>query len=274
MKYTFTPDEAQTIADGFIKFYKKKGFEISIEKPFAPLAPMITTLTAEKNGLSLLLEAQKNPSFGGSLIDLSRWLSSQRAYCELYIITDESSNLKGNLLIDIANEGVGLLIVDNNFNVTEHRKAKNFALIVTPEPTLSFGTHKLKIQECINKFNDGERKDGLRDLCEFGENLTNDVANTASRKGYLISSLNLNRMDWSSKIDALASPNQYNSGYLPVFTASFMTDLHSFRNARNLFDHPPKNKRDAMRRERQFAERMMMGPRIISELISIKRKIR
>ena len=42
--------------------------------------------------------------------------------------------------------------------------------------------------------------------------------------------------------------------------------LHSFRGARNLVDHPVASKREEIKREKQFPERMMMGPRLIPNL--------
>ena len=211
---------------------------------------------------------------GNSLIDLARWLSSQRIYCELSIVTDEDANLTGAFLLGIEKEGIGLMIIDQNQKVNQIKKPKNFALIVTPEPTLSFGKYKNDVKDCIVKFNNGDRKDGLQDLCDLAENLTDILINRAFNKNHFVSTLNIVRMDWSSKIDALASPKQYNSGFAPLISDTFKTDLHSFRGARNLINHPPRNKREDMRRQRQYVERIMMGPRIISELVSINRKVK
>ena len=60
----------------------------------------------------------------------------------------------------------------------------------------------------------------------------------------------------------------------PIVTGIFKNDLHSFRGARNLVDHKVRGKRDDVKRQKQFAERMMQGPRLVSELVSLQRKVK
>ena len=78
--------------------------------------------------------------------------------------------------------------------------------------------------------------------------------------------------DWSEQIDTLASVNAYNPTYRPVVSNTLKADLHSFRGARNLVDHKVHGKRAEARRQTQFAERMMQGPRLTAELLSLQRK--
>jgi hypothetical protein len=80
--------------------------------------------------------------------------------------------------------------------------------------------------------------------------------------------------DWSSQIDTLASKNAYNMGKDPIVSTTFKNDLHSFRGARNLVDHKVRGKRDDANRQKQFAERMMQGPRLVAELISLQRRVK
>lgn len=153
-------------------------------------------------------------------------------------------------------------------------KPKNPALIVTPDPTLKFGDCKVEVNSAIRKFNEIDRKDGLRDMCELVERETEKLAILAVRKGLLrLGEADVQRQDWSGQINTLASPNTYNPGNTPLLDSKLKDDLHSFRGARNLIDHKVTSKRAEIKRQRQFQERMMMGPRLIAELVSLKRKI-
>jgi hypothetical protein len=80
--------------------------------------------------------------------------------------------------------------------------------------------------------------------------------------------------DWSSQIDTLASKHAYTPGMDPIVSTIFKNDLHSFRGARNLVDHKERGKRDDANRQKQFAERMMQGARLVAELVSLQRKVK
>ena len=53
-----------------------------------------------------------------------------------------------------------------------------------------------------------------------------------------------------------------------------MSELHVFRDTRNLVDHKVLNKRGEREREKQFGERMLMGARLIDEMLKVDRKIK
>jgi len=127
----------------------------------------------------------------------------------------------------------------------------------------------------VKKFNEVDRKDGLRDMCELVERETEALLRLGIRKTLInVPETSIKAKDWSDQINTLASPQTYNDGRNPLVTTTFKDDLHSFRGARNLLDHKVKGKRDDMRRQKQFAERMMQGPRLIAELKSLQRKVK
>ncbi len=108
----------------------------------------------------------------------------------------------------------------------------------------------------------------------LAERETADLARMAARKNMLqMNEAAIDNMDWSTQINMLASSKAYNPGFAPIVEDAFKTDLHSFRNARNLFDHKVNSRHEDKRRELQFAERMMQGPRLVAELVRLKRKI-
>ncbi|MGH7249966.1 MAG: hypothetical protein ACREGC_03245, partial [Minisyncoccia bacterium] len=111
--------------------------------------------------------------------------------------------------------------------------------------------------------------------CEVVERETEELALRAVRKGWLtMNEAAIKGKDWSSQIDTLASPNACTAGRAPIVSTTFKNDLHSFRGARNLVDHKVRGKRDDANRQKQFAERMMQGPRLVAELISLKRRVK
>lgn len=274
MKFNFTPDEAQLVAKAIARHLSKKGMKVKLEVAGWGDAPYRTTLLATQSGLRLLVEAQGALVYHKALSELSVWMAAQRHYAELYLGTSADAPTNAGVLAELGRAGVGLFVVDDNGRVSISIKARNPALVVTPDPTLKLGPCSADVSGAIKKFNEVDRKDGLRDMCEIVERETEALAIRSARKGYLtMNEKDIESKDWSSQINALASINAYNVGYTPMVDDKFKTDLHSFRGARNLVDHPPKGKRDSAKRQMQFQERMMQGPRLVAELISLKRKV-
>jgi hypothetical protein len=275
MKFVFTPEEAQRPARAVAAYLAKKKMKVKIEAPVSQDAPYRTTILASKGGLSLLIEAQGTLNYEKALKDLSAWLAAKRSYSELYLATTSDGLLPLGLLADLDKDGVGLLIVHDNFSVVVDRKARNPALVVTPDPTLKFGNCRSEVLSALTKFNNIDRKDGLRDMCEIVERETGSIAIQACRKGWLTKDeATIIKLDWSTQINLLASSNAYRTGKIPIIGSSFKDDLHSFRGARNLVDHKVPSKRDDAKRQMQFQERMVQGPRLVAELVSLRRKIK
>ncbi|MBI5625146.1 MAG: hypothetical protein HY924_15320 [Elusimicrobia bacterium] len=275
MRFEFTPEEARPVAGAVAQHFRQRKMAIQLERPAWPNAPCRTTLLATKANLKILVEAQGTLSYDGALKELATWLSARRLYCEFFLATTSEALSKVGLLEEMKLDGVGLLVINDHRRIYESIHARNPALVITPEPSLKLGPCRAEVGAAVEKFNLINRKDGLRDMCEMVERETDVLALKAARSGWLTASPTaVEKMDWSTKINALASNNSYAPPHVPVVGHVLKDDLHSFRNARNLVDHKVKGKRDDMRRQMQFAERMMQGPRLIAELLSCKRKIK
>jgi len=272
MDKTQIPEETELIVFSVDRHYTQKRYRVRQLQAIADDAPYRTTLVATKTSLRILVEAQKHPRWHGTLEKLARWLSARREYCELYLATDEDSELTGSLLKDLRREGVGLLLVNEAGHVHVQERARNPALVVTPAPGLSLGPSRNAVAEALNKFNGTDRKDGLRDMCEIVEGLTADVLVKAARRCLVtIDEATARNQDWSTQINSLAS-NKACKGQ-PIIDKYLKDDLHSFRTGRNLVDHAATGRREDARRQRQYADKMMMGPRLVSELETIKRRL-
>jgi len=125
------------------------------------------------------------------------------------------------------------------------------------------------------KFNEGDRKDALRDLCEIVELETYNLAKKAADKGWINKSINqIDHANWNSRINFISSNDIASSGHRALLTNKFSQDMHSFRGARNLFNHPAKTIKDQNDRKVQYKERMIQGPRLLSTLLVLKRKVK
>src|SRR5437016_5059398 len=113
--------------------------QVRIERAPWPDAPFRTTIVASKTGLSILVEAQGTLNYGRVLKDLVSWVSTRRHYAEVYIATPSDAVAQAGLLAEMKTDGVGLLVVDDNGSVSEQHRARNPALVITPEPTLKYG---------------------------------------------------------------------------------------------------------------------------------------
>ena len=275
MTFEVTPEEAQRPAMAMIDYFEAQGMTVMVEKPAWPNAPYRTTMVGKKAGLFVLVEAQGSLNYGRSLKELVSWLVKNRQYAEMYLATASEAIVQAGVLQEMKVDGVGLFVVSEDGAVTEQHRARNHALIITPDPTLAFGTWKKSIRQAVQKFNDTDRQDGLRDMCEIVERLTDEVGIAACRKGWLKTpEAILKTKDWAGQINELARNEVYHPAHSPVISPSLKDDLHSFRGSRNLIDHKVSSQREYNKRQQQFAERMMQGPRLAAELVSIMRKIK
>lgn len=258
------------------EWLRRRKLKVLAETGYSSDAPSLTTLKAEApSGLITLVEAQGSPRYTSTFRELVHWVATRRHYCVIYLATKQESTLSGQLLSDLKRDGVGLLLVDENKQVDVSFDARNPALVVTPDPTLKLGKLKNAVNDLVTRFNEGDRKVSLREMCDLVEGLNRSVAVKAARKQWIKKNeKEIEAMDWSARIDVLASAKNFTRRRTPLITTPLKHDLHSFRGARNLVGHPAKGKRQEAARERQFAERMMMGPRLVTELISIERKIK
>jgi hypothetical protein len=274
-KSSFTPDEARATALAVAGWLERDKFKVQLEG-IVDGAPYRPTICASSAGLSYLVEAQGQPQFTAGLEDLSTWLRVERKYAQFYVAvtTGADTMLSGRMLGELKRHGCGLLLVTGD-QVETGFEAANPALIVTPEPTLTFGHCKTEVTEVLQRFNRGDRKAGLRDMCEMVEREVNALTKKLARKGWIDrSEAVVDGMNLNTKIDVVASTSRYVGGRVPLVSEKLKTDLHSFRGARNLVDHPVGSRKQEIERERQFPERMMMGPRLIAELVPLQRKVR
>lgn len=274
MEFLLTPDEAQSTAAAVIAQFVAEKRAVAIEAAVDPHVSFRPTLTAEKDLLPVYVEAQYQPAYTTGVAELVSWASVQRIYCEIYVAVPLHESLTGHFLEQIARNGVGLILVDNDGTVSFHRQARNPALVVTPDPTLKFGRCASEVRAVVKRFNDVDRKGALQAMCEIVERETDALVKRLARKKWITKTVEeVDGMDWSSQINVSASASLHVAGKTPIVNDKTKTDLHSFRGARNLIDHKVKTKRAEKMRQTQFVERMLMGPRLTAELLSMQRKI-
>lgn len=275
MQFDLTPEEARPVAIAVAGHFLEKEMSVEVEIASWDDAPYRTSLLASKAELRVLIEAQGDLDYHGSLKQMALWLSANKHYAELYIATNSDAGTTAKVFGELKRDGVGLLIVDDAARVVETIKPRNSALVIRPDPTLHYGQCKNEVNSSVTKFNQDDRKDGLRDMCEIVERETKNLGLAAARRGGMLKTeAELLALQWSTLIDVLASANSYTSRFPPLVSNILKADLHSFRGARNLVDHPARGRRAEMNRQKQFAERMMMGTRLVAELVSIKRRVR
>ncbi|MGH9787890.1 MAG: hypothetical protein ACRD4U_04200 [Candidatus Acidiferrales bacterium] len=268
------PYEAQEPAIAVARHFAKLRMKVNSLVPAWPDAPYRTTIVAIKGPLRVLVEAQGALDYHSVLRGLASWLASQRRNAQFYIATRADALSSVGLLGEMKKDGVGVLVVAEDGSVSELQKGRNPALVVTPEPTLKFGHCKAEIAAALHKFNETDRKDGLRDMCELVERETDKLIRRIATRGWLkIPQGSIEEKDWSDQINTLASPNVYKRGRKPIVDNGLKSDLHSFRSARNLLDHKVRGKRQEAKREMQFADKMMQGTRLTAELVALQRRV-
>ncbi|MCH8314536.1 MAG: hypothetical protein IIA64_01055 [Planctomycetes bacterium] len=275
MDFQDTPLEARSIARQVARGLRKSGFGIAIEKAIANDAPLRTTLLAKKGTLHRLVEAQAQMRVDSVLIGLARWLGSRGQYAELFVASDSDAQLTGRTVRQCRDEGIGILTVHDDGRLDVVLPARNFALVVNLDPNLRLGNKRTAVDRAIGDFNSGERKSGVRDICEMVEKETDAIALKAVDKGWLVKHRDqVERMSWSRQIEMLASQSSYVVDKEPMLDPVLARDLQALRDARNLFDHKVRTAAKEKKRDLQAKEKMLQGPRLLSELLGIKRRIR
>jgi hypothetical protein len=275
MSFEFTPEDAQAIALTVAKEFTRKRLHVDFEIAPWSDAPYRPTITAQDGEKKILVEAQKDFNFHREMKELAMWLMVRRYYAENFIATTPKSTIPAGTLEEMRELGVGIILVDGD-KLSVYSASRIPALIVSPDPTLRYGPHSGAMKEILYKFNYVNRKDALRDMCELVEKETEQLLLTAITQAKMqtgITASTVLEKDWAEQIDTLGSTNASKSG-APIIADKLKTDLHSFRGARNLLKHKTRNRKEENARQRQFMERMAQGPRLLSELLALVRKIK
>jgi hypothetical protein len=273
VEFVLTPEEAQSTAQAVVKYLELEKYKVGVEVGVREDIPFRPTVSATKAGMSRYVEAQSNPQYTQGVRDLVLRAGVERMYCEIFIAVSTNASFKGHFLEELSRDGVGLMLVNPDGIVSIHRNASNPALQVSPDPTLKLGRLKVRVRDAVKSFNGGERKGALREMCEIVEDETGRLVKKLAKKSWIEKTEDqVEKMDWSSRINVAASAEVYTGGRTPVMDDKLKQDLHSFRGARNLIDHATTPAGDK-KRQTQFTERMVMGPRLAAELVSLQTKV-
>lgn len=274
MEFVLTPEEAQSTAQAIIDYLESDKHKVSVEAGVRDDIPFRPTVSAVKNGMATYIEAQSVAQYTQGVKDLVHRAGMEKLYCEIYIALSVSTPLSGHFLNELSRDGVGLMLVDAHSQVAIDKVGVNPALQVSPDPTLKLGRLKTRVGDAVKRFNKGERKAALQEMCEIVEDETGKLVKKLAKKAWIThSEETVEKMDWSARINIAASKDACTSGHTPIVDDKLKQDLHSFRGARNLIDHPATSKAAEKKRQTQFAERMVMGPRLAGELLSLQAKV-
>lgn len=262
------------MAEAAAKDLTRRKYSVTLESALREGAPFRTTLIGARAGYpTILVDAHGTPTLTDGLRALANWLGAEREYCELFVVVDEEASTTPKLQVSLREIGIGLLVCAADGAVSTEIPARNAALVVTPDPGLKYWHNKAEVMRLVDRFNRGERKDALRDLCELLERETELVVEKAIVRGVVnLSQSQLAGMKWGNQIEALAAPGRHVRG-TPTLSNSQKDDFISFKGARNLLDHKVKTENERAKREHQYAERMMQGCRLLSEISTIRRSV-
>lgn len=275
MRFEYTPQELQPLAELVANEFQSRGYRIRVERALEEDSPLCTTVLASKGHESVLLEIQTKAVVSSALVKLATWLNHERKFACVYIAMPSDHEIPGGVVRDLKRYGIGLLLVEDDGRVHEVQRAQTYALLVPQTPPVPLGKKKVAVVSMCRRFNDGDRKDALRDLFELVEGETDKLAKKAASKEWITKSEeHVASRDWSTKINYLASSSLTAQSKPVLINSKLKDDLHSFRGARNLLDHAASGVRAANKRQLQFQERMIQGPRLLSELLTLQRKVR
>lgn len=274
MDFAFTPEEAVSTAKAVVAHLTADAHTVVVETEVDADVQFRPTMSAVKDGLDVYVEAQSAPAYTAGVKELVSWVSVKRRYCEVFIAIPVDASPSGRFLSNLVRDGVGLMFVGDQDAVSVHRKALNPALVVTPDPTLRLGRRSADVREAVRNFNEVDRKGALQTMCEIVESETDKLVRRLAKRAWINKSeAAVVAMDWSTQINVSAANDVYVAGRSPVVDDKLKTDLQSFRGARNLMDHKVRSKVQERKRQQQYAERMLMGPRLVADLLSVQRKV-
>ena len=274
MDFELTPEEAQSTARAVVDHFSAESHTVKIEAAVDKEVQFRPAVSATKHGMTTYVEAQSVPSYTPGVKELVHWMSVRRVNCEVLIAVPVDASLSGRFLTFLKRDGVGLMLVDEQGGVATHHPARNPALMITPDPTLKLGRLGAAVREAVRQFNEVDRKAALQTMCEIVEGETERLLKRLVRKAWIKKAeAQVTAMNWAAQIDVAAAKDVYTQGRNPLVDDKTKSDLHSFRGARNLIDHKTTSKKAERKRQSQFAERMLMGPRLAAELLALQRRV-
>lgn len=275
ISFEFTPEEAQEVALGF-KAASLRNRVVKVENsPWddAPYRPTFHYVSANE---AVLFEVQGTFHLHDTLIGFARWIRSERKSARLYVVIDEEQHVRAGDLGKLKQLGIGLLVgVNGAFSETS--AASNPVFLVDFDESWRLRGLKSFVRQHFTRFNEGDKLGAFRDICERFEFLIFDLLKKASSCGYFnptLTAAQIEAMDLNAAICKLGSPNNLARGHNAIVSPIQLTDLHSFRGARNLADHPVRNAREAIQREQQLKERMLAAARLFVLLGDLKASVR
>lgn len=255
--------------------YRASGYKVTRDQPLWDDAPVVA-IRAQKGSEDLLLELRQKPDLPNYLHTFVHQAIAREEPAALAVAVagtdgeddDPAQSVSFAELRRLRALGVGLIEVGSEGVVVIERAVPFSARTVVPRKLRGDAT----IADIAAKFNRGDSLDAVRDLVVHVEGVVTDIAARAAKRGVInCTEPELLAMhDLSNVIDMLATPNYRTRPQHRVIPIDLKTDLHSFRTARNLAQHAPRNRQQRQRRDRQLKERMDNGFRLCEELAAIK----
>ena len=127
-----------------------------------------------------------------------------------------------------------------------------------------------KTRRARDRFTDGDWLDAFKEQILIFEQAVTDVLKTADKKGVVCLSKKIAKMQLHESIDLLGDPNKSLPQGSPVLIERNRLDCLSYKNGRNLASHPRTSLEEERILYRAVLEKMMMGFRLIQELVAIR----
>lgn len=163
--YLTVAEELQPVADSAKSWYENSGFKVTIENRKRTDCPFLATLECKRLQTTVLVDVQAGVPDKQTLME---WISYCRAQGSdvRYTVALNKQSYPVKLLIPVKKLGIGILLLDSDFNVHEESSAQDLSVNLSL-PTLQ--RYSTRVRELLGPswdvLKNGDFVQGFEDAC-------------------------------------------------------------------------------------------------------------
>lgn len=274
LKFEILDENLRPVAKVIAEHYKNKKYRILCEKTLREDYSFRPTLICKKGGENVAIEVMREPAFPFYFESFMKDCLVKREDLKIYLafpytVGEKEIAFTRSFSLKAKEYGIGILLVKDN-RVIEDTKAIKCYMRITMSEFGNIVGSKGQICNILDKFNEGQFVDAIRDITELVEDIVDRLAIKAAKKRKIVpTSQKVDSLDFEGKINLLSAPQWQGKRQKRYFSEDLKDDLKSFKRAR-ILSHHPRNRKEEKKLEKQSLERMRMGIRLVQEICKIK----
>ncbi len=277
LEFQFLDQALWPSAKAVAQYFIRQGYaKILCEKSFSEGYDFRPTLQFFNKGELIIVEITHRAQFHDYFEEFIKTCLIARAEVKCFIampafIGEDETPLTRSYLNKLKQYGVGLLLDDNGV-IDEQRSAVKCNVRINLSERERGQKHRKQIDTILQKFNEGDFIDAIRDITELFECVVTELCGKAAKAGQInLTNADVDELELEGKINVLSTSVYKGRSQKKYFDVTLNADSRSYKGTRNL-SHHPRNAAQRKQLETQLIERLLMGIRLVKEVSSLRVK--